>query len=120
MDKIKAKLQSLSQDRRYMMFVGVAIIILGLIGLGSSGFSLFLGILLGAFCLLVGYYGSDMKKSMEEFKHDIMEAKDVAAAAAEKTVEIAKDSAAKVEDTAKKAAATPVKKPAAKKAVAKK
>ncbi len=94
MDKIKAKLHSLSKDRRYMIFVGVAIILIGLIGLASSGFAVFLGFLVGAFCLLVGYYGSDVKKGMEEFKHDVMEAKDGAAAAekdpAEKTPEAKK------------------------------
>jgi len=102
MDKIKAKLHSLSKDRRYMMFVGVAIIIIGLIGMGSSGFALFLGILLGAFCLLVGYYGSDVKKGMEEFKHDMMEAKDAAVVAAQKTAEVAKESAGRAEEVAKK------------------
>ena len=99
MDKIKAKLHSLSKDRSYMMFVGVSIIIIGFIGLASAGFSVFLSLIVGAFCLLVGYYGSDMKKGMVEFKHDIMEAKD--SAAAQKTVEVAKESAAKVSEDKK-------------------
>jgi len=109
MDKIKAKLHSLSQDRRYMIFVGVAIILLGLIGAASGGLGIFLGFVLGIFCLLVGYYGSDVKKGMKDFKKDIMEAKDVATAAAQKTAEVAKDSAAKVSEK------TPAAKPVAKK-----
>ena len=100
-----------------MIFVGVAIIILGLIGAASGGLGIFLGFILGLFCMLVGYYGSDVKKGMVELKKDVMEAKDAAAAAAHKTAEVAKESAVKVENTAKKAVAkpAPVKKPAAKK-----
>lgn len=102
MEKFKAKLHSLSQDRRYMISVGGAIIIIGLIGLGSSGFAVFLDILLGTFCLLVGYYGSDIKKGMEELKKDVMEAKDAATVAAHKTAEVAKESASKVGGSVKK------------------
>ncbi len=98
MDKIKARLHSLSKDRRYMFFVGIAIIIIGLIGLASSGFAAFLAVLLGAFCLLVGYYGGDLKKGLEEFKHDMMEAKDAASAAAQKTAEVAKSTTATVSE----------------------
>lgn len=123
MEKIKAKLHSLSQDRRYMIFVGIAIIIIGLIALGAKGFAAFLAVVLGLFCLLVGYYGSDVKKGMEDFKHDVMEAKDVASAAAQKSVAVAKDSVSKVEDVAKKVSekapekksVTSAKKPVAKK-----
>lgn len=147
MDKIKAKLQSLSQDRRYMFFVGVAIILNGLIGLVSSGFAAFLAIIIGPFCLLVGYYGGDVKKGLEEFKHDINDAKNVATAVAQKSAEMAKDAAVKAKEGAekvsavakdaekkaeagassaakalddKKKVAEPAKKPAAKKAPAKK
>lgn len=105
MDKLKAKLQSLSQDRRYMVFVGVAIILNGLIGLASSGLAAFLAIIIGPFCLLVGYYGGDVKKGLEEFKHDVNEAKDAATAAAQKSAEMAKEAAAKATDGAKQVSA---------------
>lgn len=87
MNKIQKRLHSLSKDRRYMIFVGIAIIVIGLIALGSKGFAAFLAIVLGLLCLLVGYYGADMKKGMEEFKHDVMEAKDVATDLAQKSLE---------------------------------
>lgn len=116
MEKLKAKLHSLSKDRRYMIFVGLALIFIGLIGTVASGFAVFLGFLVGAFCLLLGYYGSDAKKGMDDFKHDMMEAKDMATAAAHKTAEAAKESANKVEGSVKKE----VEKPAPKKAAGKK
>jgi hypothetical protein len=99
MEKIKAKLHSLSKDRRYMIFVGVVIVFNGFIGLASAGLAAFLGLIIGPLCLLVGYYGSDIKKGMEEFKHDISDAKDLA----QKSVELAKESAEKATDVAKKA-----------------
>ena len=87
-----------------MFFVGIGVILVSLIGTANSGLGVFLGFILGAFCLLVGYYGSDVKKGMEELKHDIMEVKDVATAAVEKTAEVAKSSVEKVEDMANKKA----------------
>lgn len=116
MDKIKAKLKSLSQDRRYMIFVGLAIILNGFIGLASPGLAAFLGIIIGPFCLLVGYYGGDVKKGVEEFKKDIMDAKDAAGA-------VAKEAADKAQQGAKKAAdmgSDATKKAPVKKAVEKK
>jgi high-affinity Fe2+/Pb2+ permease len=123
MEKLKAKLHSLSKDRRYMIFVGLALIFIGLIGTAASGFAVFLGFLVGAFCLLLGYYGSDAKKGMDDLKHDLMEAKDMATAVAGKTVEVAKESVGKSEESAKKISekapekksVTSAKKPAAKK-----
>jgi flagellar biosynthesis component FlhA len=120
MEKLKAKLHSLSKDRRYMIFVGLALIFIGLIGTVASGFAVFLGFLVGAFCLLLGYYGSDAKKGMDDFKHDMMEAKEMATAAAEKTAEMAKDSVGKVEASAKKVVEKPTPKAAPKKATGKK
>ncbi len=120
MEKIKAKLHSLSKDRRYMIFVGIAIIVIGLIALGAEGFAAFLAVLLGLFCLLLGYYGSDMKKGVDDFKHDVMEAKEMAAVAAEKTADIAKDSLGKVEASVKKGVEKPAPKADPKKAAGKK
>lgn len=105
MDKIKAKLASLSQDRRYMFFVGIAIVFNGLIGLAVPALAAFLGIILGPFCLLVGYYGGDVKKGLEEFKHDVMEAKGAAEAAAKKSADAAKAAAEKAKEGAEKATA---------------
>ncbi len=137
MDKLKAKLQSLSQDRRYMVFVGLAIILNGMIGLVSPGFAAFLAIIIGPFCLLVGYYGGDVKKGLEEFKKDVEEAKaglgdkekiteakakefeEKVEAAGEKLGDFVENAAKKAEEGAKKAATT-AKKAVVKKAPAKK
>ena len=95
MDKIKAKLKALSQDRRYMFFVGFAVIFVGILGAVSGALGVLLGFLLGGFCLLVGLYGPDVKKGMEELKHDLAEAKDGAVDGAKKVSDMAKEAADK-------------------------
>ncbi len=118
MNKIKTKLQSLPKERLYLFFIGIIIIFGGVIGAFAPWFSALFGIILGPFCILVGYYGSDVKKGVNELKGDMEGMKDMATSSMQKTVAVAKDSAAKVEDAAKKTVAKPAttaKKPAAKK-----
>ena len=122
MSKFTTKLNALPKERLYIFIIGIIIVFGGIIGSFAPWFSALFGVLVGPFCILLGLYGGDPKKGMEELKHDLEDVKDSATHLAEKTVDVAGSTVKSGTEMAQKAMGKEeVKKSApAKKALAKK